>query len=155
MSLYTRQRQCLGQQRASMLGQRGLDSIQESNPLSSFYKAPVRVPDTKLIYQYFVVIQTRRYGEVLDLEPAIVRRHIKLVLKEHSPEWICRAIKYASWISEYTFSVHFAMRALNDYQASNGTVEYRGNKEESQPSQTVDSLWIKSTDKYQLPLAFG
>lgn len=145
MSLYTRNRKpYLGDQRVRDIGvTKGLSSLLTSSPLSSHFISPIKAPDAKRIYQYFVATQTKRYGKTVDLPEAATKRHIALALKEHAPVEVIRAVKYTSWISEHAFSIPFAMKALADYETKVGTNRCRTDQTPHTFAQGSLLLWAE------------
>lgn len=115
MSLYTRyQRPSMGL-RSGLRVQtgEGLSRILTDSPLSSHYMAPVKIKNTKLLLNYFKSVQVKQYGSSIALADPIIMSHIKQAFaKGYTPEYLCRAVRYASTISRFVFSVPFAIRSL-------------------------------------------
>lgn len=143
MSLFTRKhKSSLGDQRVGDKQENGgLSGVLTSSPLSSHFISPIKAPDARRIYQYFVATQIKRYGKTVDLPESATKRHISLALKEYAPVWIIKAIKYSSWISEHPFSVPFALKALADYEAKNESNKHRKNQEMSSVVHDSRLLW--------------
>ena len=66
---------------------------------------------------FLIARQRRVYGEYIDLPFDAVVRHMKLLLKKYSPQMIQRGIVYASWVSEYPFSVKFLTHCIEQVQS--------------------------------------
>lgn len=142
MSLYTRTYRpsmgCRGTLRIQT-GE-GLSRIIEDSPLSSHYVSPVRTYNTKLLLHYFRSVQVKQYGKSLELSDYIIIAHIKMAFdKGYTPERICRSIRYASTISQYVFSIPFAIRSLDESNYSDNG--FRLNSQPDQRPIAAGSLW--------------
>lgn len=117
MSLYTRRyRPAFGMRETRTIHSTGdgLFFVLQSSPLSSFFVSPVTQPNAKAIYAYFTATQIKRYGKTLELPERATLAHIKRALREHTPEYLCRAVRYGSMISFYAFSIPAALRWFAD-----------------------------------------
>lgn len=145
MSLYTRNHRPSMGMRTGLRIQagEGLSRIMTDSPLSSMYVAPVKIKSTKLIWNYLVSIQTKQYGQTLNLSErtkSLTQAHIKQAFaKGYTPQYICRAVRYASTISRFPFSVPFAIRSLDE-----SGCQFDRSRPDSQPDHRttgVGSLW--------------
>lgn len=120
MSLYTRNiRPAFGmRQQVKIHKGEGLSIILKDNPLSHFYQSPVSDPKAKrisqTIYTYLAAVQMRQYNQVIELPKEAVQAHIKRALDKYSPEYVCRAIRYASMVGQHPYSISFALRVFDN-----------------------------------------
>lgn len=125
MSLYTRNhRPSMGSRTGIRIQTgEGLSKIMQDSPLSSLYKAPITTSSddknkTKQVWLYMCSVQTRQYGQAIDISDSakrLTQRHVKQALKRgYTYEYMCRAIRYASTISRFPFTLPFALRYLDE-----------------------------------------
>lgn len=89
-----------------------LSCLLRGDPLSPFFD--IRVGDRPADLANLLVAQQKRmYDEIVDLPQPVLIRHMKLLLKEHNPDVIKRAIVYASWTSEYPFTIKYIRECID------------------------------------------
>lgn len=145
MSLYTRgRRPSFGMRQTTKINKtEGLSIVLKDSPLSSYFVSPVTAKTknkTKAIYNYMIAMQVRQYKRAIDLPREACQAHIKRALKVHSPEYVCRAVRYASMISHYPYSISFALRFFKDV-GKEFDVRSGSDKNTNISSTSIESLW--------------
>jgi hypothetical protein len=90
-----------------------------SDPLSPFFAPPVGDSPGEL-FKYVLACQAQQYGNtILRQQPNQYMhiRHLKLLLRDHTPMTIKRAIKYASLRSAYPYGIRW-IRIYSKYMES-------------------------------------
>ena len=66
-----------------------------------------KLSKTKDIVTYMIALETKAYGQAIDLPYAATYRNIKLLIKKYSKEEVVRGIFSAVHVSDYPFSSAF------------------------------------------------
>lgn len=143
MSLFRRNQQIqLGNHQAqASTNSRGLSMLLETDPLSTNYKSPLHREDVKQIYNWYIAQQIQRYGAIVGLPESVSKRHIKLALQEHTVGYICRAIKFGTWVSNHPFSIPFAVKALLSYENQSQPTQPQPNQRTGLVTSHPKALW--------------
>lgn len=118
----------------------GLFFILRDNPLSSYFEAPGGDTPTAIL-NYLTAIQKRTYGEIIDLPRAALLKHIKSALVQYSALDVKRGIRYASWISQYPFSLRFVLEQLDKLGYEKRPVRSQQTETAGQPIIRPQLLW--------------
>jgi hypothetical protein len=84
----------------------GLSLLIEGNPLSCHFNPRVSLT-AKGLTNYLIALQVKQFGCHIDLPYPVLVRNMKLLLKKHDALLVARAIKYASQVSDHTYSTKF------------------------------------------------